>query len=332
MALDGKILHRAKTRLDENRHKNETEHARRLAVAYRKNPKIRQLDMEIKATVIDAVGFALSSGKDPEEAIDQLREENLYLQSELSQELLASGLPANYIDEKYMCEKCHDTGYCGTKICSCLMALYNEEQKKELSATLKLGEETFDNFNLEYYDDAPDPATGISPRANMDIVYETCIRYAEKFGKSSYNLFFHGGTGLGKTFLSSCIAKVVSERGYSVVYDTAQSVFSKFEEDKFSKSDDISETRNDIHRYMTCDLLIMDDLGTELTTSFVVSALYNLINTRLVSGKKTIISSNFSIDELKERYSPQIMSRLEGEYQSLPFYGRDIRLIKKDLL
>lgn len=328
MSLDGRLLHRAKLRLDAKRRENEDAAAERLSQVYAANPRIKEIDDELRSTVIDAMGHALSEGGDPQIALDELREESLYLQNERVRELVLSGFSSDYTDEKYMCPKCRDTGYDGIRICSCLMAIYKDEQRKELSAMLDMGGETFDSFELDYYDAAPDPVTGISPRDNMDMVYETCVRYAERFGKRSANLFMTGGTGLGKTFLSACIAKVVSEKGFSVVYDTAPAIFARFEDEKFSK-DDVSSARTDINKFFTCDLLIIDDLGTELATAFVTSALYNLINTRLISGRKTIINSNSSLRELGSRYSPQIMSRLEGEYETLPFFGRDIRAIKK---
>lgn len=331
MSLDGKLLSRAKARLDEKKRAQEAEYNRRMIYVYDRNPKIRELDQEIKGTVIDVIGFALSNGGNPETAIEDIRDENLYLQSELRNELMAAGFSADYVDYKYLCEKCHDTGYQGAKICSCLLDIYKQEQKKDLSSLFKLGTETFDNFELDYYDDAADPATRISPRQRMEVIYETCLEYARKFGKNSCNLFLNGGTGLGKTFLSACIARVVSDRGFSVVYDTASAVFSKFEDEKFSKSEDSKSLREDVNRYLNCDLLILDDLGTEMTTTFTVSALYTLINTRLTLGKKTVMNSNLSLEELRGRYSLQIMSRLVGEYQILTFFGRDIRLLKKDL-
>jgi DNA replication protein DnaC len=215
-------------------------------------------------------------------------------------------------------------------MCSCLRELYKEEQRKSLSSLLKLGDETFDSFDLNYYDDKPSARTGVSPRRNMEIVYETCVQYAVRFGSRSFNLFMCGAPGLGKTFLSACIARVVSESGFSVVYDTVSSVFSKFEEEKFSRGDASTDAKDETRRYRECDLLIVDDLGTEMSTSFTVAALYDLINTRLITGKKTIISSNLTFDELRRRYTPQIMSRIEGEYQVLMFYGADIRQLKRD--
>lgn len=330
MSLDGKLLAKAKKRLDEERVRNEEAFAARRRDAYEKIPRLSEIDSELRGTVADAVGLALLRGGDPSEALEQVRDHNLSLQEERGRELVRAGLPIDWLDEKYMCPRCRDTGYNGTELCSCLLERYREEQRKELSGLLKLGKETFDHFDLSLYDDAPDPRTGISPRGAMEYVYEICVEYARKFSADSMNLFMTGGTGLGKTFLSTCIAKVVSEKGFSVVYDTAASVFAKYEDCKFSRfPEDADAVRADVRRMETCDLFILDDLGTEMNTSFVTSALYTLINTRLTSGKKTVISSNLSLEELGKRYSAPILSRLQGEYHVLKFYGSDIRLIKK---
>ena len=168
----------------------------------------------------------------------------------------------------------------------------------------------------------------------MELVYEVCLNYAQKFGRFYFkNLFLSGSPGLGKTFLSACIARTVSEQGHSVVYDTAGNVFAQFEVKKFQRdSDGGREAKDETKRYLNCDLLILDDLGSELTTQFTQSALYELVNTRLVSGRHTVISSNLSMEEAARRYSPQIASRLEGEYHVLHFFGDDIRLIRKSRL
>jgi DNA replication protein DnaC len=331
VSLDGKILASAKGRLEEKKRAFQRERERRLREVYLKCPRIMTLDRELKSTVIDVIGVALRNGRDPDDAIAELRDKNLYLQSERVQALIAAGFSPDYIDEEYLCYECRDTGYTGTEICSCLRKLYKDELKESLSNLFKLGSESFDNFDLSWYDDSPNPEIGMPTRTYMDNIRETCYRYAVKFSPKSTNLFFSGDTGLGKTFLSACIARVVADKGYSVVYDMACSVFSAFEEEKFSKSDDLDQLRGELKRYLACDLLIIDDLGTEMTTSFTVSALYELLNTRLISGKKTLISSNLSLDELRRRYTAQIMSRLEGEFQILKFFGRDIRLQKKGL-
>ena len=329
MSLDGKLLARAKDRLDRRRRENEDAQWRRRETAYARNPKIRRIDDELRSSAIDAITAAMNSGEDPSQALEEIRDKNLGLQEERALELAACGLPGDYLNDRYICPKCQDTGYNGTRLCSCLMELYNEEQQKELSGLLKLGEEDFDKFDLDLYDDKPDPETGVSPRVFMETVFEYCVSYARKFSPDSENLFMLGGTGLGKTFLSTCIAKVVAERGFSVVYDTASAVFSKYEEGRFSRDKEGEAAKAQVHRMESCDLLIVDDLGTEFSTALVTSALYSLINNRLTAGKKTIFSSNLTIKELSARYSPAIMSRLQGEYKVLKFYGSDIRMKKR---
>ncbi|MCL2125236.1 MAG: ATP-binding protein [Oscillospiraceae bacterium] len=323
MSIDGKLLARAKAAHDAMRRHNEELYERRLERVYARAPLVRTLDVEIRATMSELVNAALSQAGN--EKIEEIRRKNLELQEERRVQLMMAGLPEEYVEDGYMCDICRDTGFNGVEPCDCLMELYIEEQKKSLSSLFKLGNETFDSFDLLFYDDSLDPDTGVSPRRSMEIIYETCVEYARKFNMKSMNLFFNGAPGLGKTFLSACIARVVAENGFSVVYDMASSIFAQFEEVKFSRSDDTEDARSEVKRYLECDLLILDDLGTEMTTSFTVSALYELINTRLITNKKTIVNSNLTMGELNKRYSMQIMSRFEGEYQVLTFRGDDIR-------
>ena len=246
----------------------------------------------------------------------------------------AIGLPEDALDDRPACPLCGDTGWRGAQMCQCLKKLCTQEQIQELSKLLDLGEQSFDTFRMDYYSTSFWPEWGTSPRENMELVYEVCLNYAQKFGRFYFkNLFLSGAPGLGKTFLSACIARTVSENGHSVVYDTAGNVFAQFEARKFLRdSDDGREARDETRRYLGCDLLILDDLGSELTTQFTQSALYELINGRLVGGKRTVISSNLSMEEAAVRYSPQIASRLEGEYHLLHFFGEDIRLLRKKQL
>ena len=209
-----------------------------------------------------------------------------------------------------------------------------QEQIRELSKLLDLGEQSFDSFSLDYYSPLPWPGESLSPRENMEFIFDVCSSYARKFGRFYFrNLFLTGAPGLGKTFLSACIARTVSESGFSVVYDTAVNIFTRFEEQKFARDRlEAGEAKDETRRYLGCDLLILDDLGSELSTPFVQSALYTLINTRLTADKRTVISSNLTMDQVRARYTPQIASRLEGEYRVLPFYGEDIRLLRKQTL
>ncbi len=188
---------------------------------------------------------------------------------------------------------------------------------------LGTGDERFENFDLSLYGEA---------KESMNIVFETCREYASSFSERSMNLLFQGGTGLGKTFLSACIARVVAQNGHSVCYDTAASALEAFELKKFARDAEAAEkAATRVDRMLECELMILDDLGTEMLTQISVSALYTLINTRLVEGKKTIISTNLTDAELARRYTPQICSRIDGEFLKLPFVGTDIRMIKKEM-
>lgn len=332
MSMDGKLLARAKARIDRRRRERESDFEARRQRAYEIDPEIERIDGEMKAAVIDAIGVALGKGEDPEEAVSRIRDRSLDLQEERARRLIKAGLPADYLEESYFCPKCRDTGYMGTELCSCLMDAYKEEQTKELSQLLKLGEESFDSFDLDFYPEEYDPSLGMSPREAMEGVFEAAYEYARKFSDRSKNLFFTGGTGLGKTFLSTSIAKVVAEKGYSVIYDTAVNVFDKYRLQQFGRTPEEQDSgRYEVNRLEKTDLLIIDDLGTELPGQFVTSALYQLLNNRAAAGKKTVINSNFTVDELEKRYSPQVASRLAGNFIELKFVGRDIRRIKNGI-
>ena len=298
--------------------------------AYARQPKLERLDRQLQQTMAQLVAAALRQGEDPARAVREVRERNLAIQQERAVLLGALGLPEDALDDKPACPLCGDTGWQGAKMCRCLRELCAREQIAELSKLLDLGEQSFDTFRMDYYSQTPWPG-GTSPRENMELVYEVCLNYAQKFGRFPIrNLFLTGAPGLGKTFLSACIARTVSEKGHSVVYDTAGNIFAQFEARKFQRdSADGQEARDETRRYLNCDLLILDDLGSELTTQFTQSALYELVNSRLTGEKHTVISTNLSMEEAGRRYSPQIASRLEGEYHALHFFGDDIRLLKK---
>ena len=331
MSYDPNVLRRAVERLENDRRTRSDQLERRRADAYTREPRLARLDRELRGTMSQLMAAALRQGESPAQAVQAIREQNLDLQRERAVLLGGLGLPEDALDDKPACPLCGDTGWRGARMCQCLQKLCTEEQIKELSKLLDLGGQAFDTFRLDYYSQTPWPGKGTSPRENMELVYEVCLNYAQKFGRFYFkNLFLSGPPGLGKTFLSACIARTVSENGYSVVYDTAGNVFAQFEARKFQRdSDDGREARDETRRYLNCDLLILDDLGSELTTQFTQSALYELVNTRLVAGRCTVISSNLSITEAAQRYAPQIASRLEGEYHVLHFFGDDIRLLKK---
>ena len=334
MPYDANVLRRASQRLeDQSRQRRERTDRLRLE-AYEREPRLEQLDRRLRGTMAGLVAAALRQGGDPVAAVQSVRRENQELQQERAVLLGGLGLPEDALDDRPACPLCRDTGWQGAKMCRCLKQLCAQEQIRELSKLLNLGEQSFDTFRIDYYSQSIYPGQGISPRENMEQNFNICWNYATKFGRVAIkNLLLSGAPGLGKTFLSACIARTVSENGFSVVYDTAGNIFAQFEARKFLRdSPDGLDARDETRRYLNCDLLILDDLGSELTTQFTQSALYELVNTRLVAGRHTVISSNLTIPEMAQRYAPQITSRLDGEYHVLHFFGDDIRLVRKNQL
>lgn len=329
MAYDGKIMHLALQRFEADRQLREARFEERRESVFRRQPRLREIDAELRSTMSRIISSALRHGTDPGPAVEVLREENLRLQEEKRQLLSRMGLSADCLEERPACGLCGDTGYRNGQVCRCLRNYYAQEQQKELSRMLDLGGQSFDTFSMDWYSDRFDTENGMSPRENMEKVYEVCAEYAHGFGKRPGNLLLFGAPGLGKTFLSAAIAREVSGKGFSVVYDTASHVFQRFESRKFGRGEE-GDTSADVERVLSCDLLILDDLGTEMTTAFVQSALYQIVNTRLMEKRSTILNTNLTPRELSRRYSPQIASRIEGEYELLPFFGEDIRKLKKE--
>lgn len=327
MAYDGKLMRRAMARFEEAKTRRADVLRARERAVYAAIPRIAEIDASLRATMSKIIASAIRRGADPRPAIEALKEENLSLQRERAELLTAHGYPADYLEDKPACPLCRDTGWCGDRVCSCLNEYYARVQLEELSRLLDLGTQSFETFSFDVYSPYPPADQAISPRANMERVYDACRDYAYEFSSRSGNLLLSGDPGLGKTFLSACIARVVSQRGCSVVYDTASHIFERFEAQKFSRDD--AEAEEDVARFLRCDLLIVDDLGTELTTEFIRSAVYQIVNTRLMTNKKTIISTNLSPAELSRRYGANILSRIEGSYRILPFFGDDIRKLKK---
>ena len=334
MGYEAAVLRRAAKRLEERRRQRQERQERRQREIYAQLPRVAEIDRELRGTICQIIAASLRDGRDPAPSIKVIRDRNLDLQAEKARLLAEHGFPPDALDDRPDCPRCGDTGWVGAAMCSCLRELCAQEQIRELSKLLDLGEQSFDTFSLDLYSPLPWPGEELSPRENMEFILEVCSNYARKFGKFYFrNLFLTGAPGLGKTFLSACIARTVSEQGFSVVYDTAVNVFARFEEQKFARDrEEAGEARDDTRRYLGCDLLILDDLGSEMTTPFVQSALYTLINSRLAADRRTVISSNLSMDQVRQRYTPQIASRLEGEYRVLPFYGEDIRLLRKGQL
>lgn len=323
MAYSSDVVRRALRRLEANKAAHDSLQQARLQEVYKQIPRVWEIDKQLRLSMAMAVQAAFKKGDNGADALAQVRDTNLSLQAE-RKALISAAFPPEYLDESPICDHCGGTGYIGSNMCVCLLELCREEQKKELSL-LTVGDASFGGFRLDYYPEAFDPKYGASPRVIMGKILEICRKYAANFSMQSGNLLFNGGTGLGKTHLSACIAQEVAHKGFSVAYESAQQLFSKMEKDRFHPDE---ESAAAVAKFFQCDLLIVDDLGTELPGNFTTAALYNLVNERLLAGKPMIISTNLNIGEINARYSPQIASRLQGQFQLLPFVGEDIRVLK----
>lgn len=322
MAYSLEVMRRARARLAQAKEDRESENRQHLAQAYAQVPRIREIDMALRSSMAQAAQAAFLQGSDGREMMERIRDENLALQRERAR-LVEENFEEGFLDESPICVHCGGSGYVGTTMCECLQELCRQEQKKEISI-LSGSKETFNQFRLDYYPDRYDPQYGASPRTIMEHNLKICRGYAFNFAVSSGNLLFNGGTGLGKTFLSACIARAVADRGYSVVYESAAHLFTVLEQAKFSPS---PEHIREAEKFRSCDLLILDDLGTEMPGQFVTSALYGLLNDRMLGNQPMVISTNLNLDEVSRRYSPQIASRLHS-FQRLTFVGEDIRVLK----
>ena len=322
MPYSNEIVRKARAELASRKADHESKMNARLQYAYEKVPRIREIDALLRKSMAVAMQAAFQNGSDAREAMEAVKQANLQLQAE-KKALIEANFGSGWLDETPICPKCGGSGYIGTFMCSCLKDLCRVEQEKEIALLADPGQH-FGAFRLEFYSDRPDPKTGISPRAIMSRGLDICREYAQNFSAASGNLLFNGGTGLGKTFLSACIAREVAANGYSVAYETASQLFSKLEKHRFHPDEDTAQA---VKKLSDCDLLIIDDLGTELPGQFVTAALYSLLNDRLLAGKPMVVSTNLTIDEVGQRYSPQIKSRLQGNFRLLPFVGQDIRVL-----
>ena len=322
MAYSAEIVRRARQKLAQRKADRESECREHLHSAYKQVPRLAEIDRLLRSSMALAAQAVFTEGGDAALAMEQVKAANLALQQE-RRELIASNFPAGYLDETPVCATCGGAGYVGSHMCRCLTELCRQEQLEQLK-TLTTGAERFDAFRLDWYPDRVDSNIGASPRAIMERNFKRAQQYAANFGTGE-NLLFVGGTGLGKTFLSACVANAVADKGFSVAYESAPHLFGKLEKARFSPDEN---SASEVAQLSACDLLIIDDLGTELPGSFVTAALYALVNDRLLAGKSMLISTNLNIDEIARRYSPQIASRLQGDFRMLVFVGDDIRVLK----
>ena len=289
---------------------------------YQKVPQIRQIEDEISSQAVRCARKLLDGDTNAKEELKQ-HIEDLREQKEVL--LSAFGFPADYMEMHYACPECQDTGYVDGRKCRCfkkeeIRLLYSQSNIEEV-----LLRENFDSFSYEYYDDrVVIPEIQMTVADYMRQVHTWCKEYVENFEKKGGNLIFTGSTGVGKTFLTNCIAKALIDQYQSVIYLSSNDLFDVFSKNKFHY--DTEEEMKDMYQYiLDCDLLIIDDLGTELNNTLVSSQLFYCINERLLRKKSTIISTNLSMTMLRDTYSDRISSRIISQYSIIPLYGDDIR-------
>lgn len=323
-------LEKAKKIIDERRASAEREAESRRFDLEALSPELKEVNRAIASAGLRAVK-AIGMGENAESYINKLAEENLQNQKRRTEILRGLGLPSDALDIHYTCKKCKDTGTFDGRYCDCVKELMKQFQHETLCNCAPAKASTFANFTLDYYKGLIDIKTGVNAYERMSQILAYCKNYAADFDRSSPSIFMYGQTGLGKTHLSLAIANEVVAAGYEVIYSSAGALFPKIEKEHFGrlKGDDSPE-----EAVLNCDLLILDDLGSEFITTFTVSALYNIINSRMLTGLPTIINTNLEItdtrDEIAEKYNPRVCSRILGDYTPLEFLGCDVRQLKSE--
>lgn len=327
MAFNIELLNEIEEEYEEIRQNNAIDLENRKRAVFLKVPRLEEIDYEIKSLGLKLYKIALS-GNDVKAQIDDLRDKQKKLLVVKKALLIENGFSPDELSERYVCSICKDTGSVDAKPCQCYRKKLIEKAYEQSNLSAQLTHQTFDTFDMSLYSEEIDKNYGVSPKEHMGRVVKICKDFVEKFDNGQLNLLFWGEPGLGKTFLSTCIAKELIATNHSVIYETAYKTFSMLEELKFKRSDNQDKLKFKVDKLYSCDLLILDDLGSEFTTQYTTASLFDIINSRLISGKKTVINTNLSIEELKKKYGERVVSRLYGHYKVIQFIGYDIRIDK----
>ncbi|HCW03478.1 MAG TPA: DNA replication protein DnaC [Clostridium sp.] len=295
---------------------------RRRAEIEKKLPQVLDLERQIGKLCVELSMSALRTIEDRDSYLKNLKDKITDCRIKKTELLVANSYSQDYLSLHYRCGKCKDTGYIGLKKCGCYKQKLIELHYKDSDLSHVLKTNNFDNFNINYYSSQRAGEEPESPRKNMEKILSKALNFIKTFDKSKDNLLFYGNSGTGKTFLSHCIAKELLDKGYFVVYRTAEELIQNLRKIRFENHRDLEKLLLD------CDLLIIDDLGTEQINDFSKTELFNLLNKRLLKEKNMLVSTNYSLKELMSIYSERITSRLLGNFNLFKFYGDDIRVTK----
>lgn len=315
------IYLKAERILEKRREASELELEARVSEIKDSVPEINEIQQQLSRIGLEISKIFFYKG-DTQIKLDELRAKSKALCTQRAEILKNHGYSENAMSREFVCPACEDRGFINNRMCKCHLDLLKKIMRDEVQALAPLDDCTFDNFELEYYSDVP-LENSVVPRARAEKALEACRRYAQNFSTDSKNLMFMGGTGLGKTHLSLAIANVVINKGYYVCYGTSQNICEDLRAEMFGRDDKITYTKEMV---CECDLLVLDDLGTEIENQYNISNLYNIINTRILAKKPTIISTNYDMNYLEEVYDKRITSRISGEYTKIMLFGTDNRL------
>lgn len=319
------ILNEIKKEYNKKRLRSKSELQIRKTELYEMLPEIKSIDNTISKLSLAVSRLAFTRPDNFEKKMMDYKNTINDLRKEKKNIFEKKNIPERYMKEVHSCDKCNDTGYVNGKMCSCYKQILINELYNISGLGQLLEKENFDTFNLSKFDDTKFKNEKMSQRENMKQVFRAALHYTDNFEKSDKNLLFYGGTGLGKTFTCNCIAKELMSKGIVVLYQTAFRMIETISEHKFNRNGESYENKDNYSMIYSADLLIIDDLGTESVNSFTTTELFNIINSRMINNKKTIISTNLSLEKLSETYSDRIISRVMSKYIMIKFYGKDIR-------
>ncbi len=328
MAYDKELYKQVAIEYEEIRRHDRQDLEERRERVFEKAPELKETEEEIRSAGLKIIKLAVSGGGDRTERVRALRDRQKALLAKREVQLVEHGFAQDELSMRYLCDKCEDTGVYEGRDCECFKRRLITKAFEKSNLSMQLRDQSFKTFDMELYSREVDAASGVSPYDCMLKIVGACRSFVKNFDNDNTNLLFWGAPGLGKTFLSTCIAKELLKDGHSVIYETAYKIFSMLEDFKFRRTDDIEKLRDKTQNLYDCDLLILDDLGTEFATNYTNAALFDILNTRLIANKKTLINTNLNLEELAKKYSDRVFSRIIGNYQALQFIGGDIRLKK----